>query len=278
MDGNDLEKLIKDTTHVDNSKLERMMSEKFTAESEREFLETFKESQLFMPVTYSANMFEGIENSKPGDIFEPSGQVSFDINYLTGKDGSKAVPLFTSNEMMEKAGVRSSANVLFMSDLADMMAQTDRYSAIAINPFCEHDIVMPMEMFLGLFHEPTEEEKNIAEMVEGMLKILKEHSIELEENTTLFFRHDENVMVENAVDGVFVPHLPFTVSSNPKCGEGLKYTNILLMPKSKKILPLGPEGEMDIVIAPGTEFKLQDTLDGTQNLWMCGAQPFYDEK
>ena len=123
-----------------------------------------------------------------------------------------------------------------------------------------------------------EEEKKLAEMVEGMLKILKEHSIELEENTTLFFRHDENVMVENAVDGIFVPHLPFTVSSNPKCGEGLKYTNILLMPKSKKILPLGPDAEMDIVIAPGTEFKLQDTLDGTQNLWMCGDQPFYDEK
>ena len=169
MDEKDLEELIKQTTQVDNSALEKLMSEKFTAESEREFLEIFKESQLFMPVTYSANMFEGIEDSKPGDIFEPQGQVSFDINYLTGKDGTKAVPLFTSNEMMEKAGVRSSANVLFMSDLADMMEQTDRYSAIAINPFCEHDIVMPMEMFLGLFREPTEEEKKLAEMLDNML-------------------------------------------------------------------------------------------------------------
>ena len=92
-----------------------------------------------------------------------------------------------------------------------------------------------------------------------------------------FFRHDENVMVENAVDGVFVPNVPFSVSSNPKYGEGMKYTNILMMPKSKKILPIGPDAELDIVIAPGTEFKLEDTLDGTQNLWMCGAQPFYDE-
>ena len=38
------------------------------------------------------------------------------------------------------------------------------------------------------------------------------YSIELEENTTLFFRHNENVMVENAVDGVFVPQIPFSVS------------------------------------------------------------------
>lgn len=276
MDKEDLEKLIKETTQVDNSALEELMSKELTAESEREFLKLLKESQLFMPVTYSANMFEGIENAKVGDVFEPQGQVGFDINYLTGSDGSKTVPLFTSDEMMEKAGVRSSVNVMFMSDLADMLKQTDRYSAIAINPFCEHDIVIPMNAFLSLFHEPTEEEKKLIKELNRMLEIIREHSIELEENTTLFFRHDENVMVENAVDGVFVPNVPFSVSSNPKYGEGMKYTNILMMPKSKKILPIGPDAELDIVIAPGTEFKLEDTLDGTQNLWMCGAQPFYD--
>ena len=277
MDKEELEKLIKETTNVDNSDLEELMSRELTAESEREFLKLFRDSQLFLPVTYSANMFEGIENSKPGDIFEPKGQVSFDINYLTGDDGSKAVPLFTSSEMMERAGMASSANIMFMSDLAEMMGQTDRYSAIAINPFTEHDIVMPMDVFLNLFHEPTPEEKEFFEVLEGMLKILKEHSVELEENATFFFRHDENVMVENAVDGVFVPHVPFSVSSNPEYGKNLKYTNILLMPKSKMILPTSPDEELDIIIAPGTEFRLEDTLDGTQNLWMCGAQPFYDD-
>ena len=277
MDKEELEKLIKETTNVDNSALEELMSRVLTAESEREFLKLFRDSQLFLPVTYSANMFEGIENSKPGDIFEPKGQVSFDINYLTGDDGSKAVPLFTSSEMMERAGMASSANIMFMSDLAEMMGQTDRYSAIAINPFTEHDIVMPMDVFLNLFHEPTPEEKEFFEVLEGMLKILKEHSVELEENATFFFRHDENIMVENAVDGVFVPHVPLSVSSNPEYGKNLKYTNILLMPKSKMILPTSPDEELDIIIAPGTEFRLEDTLDGTQNLWMCGAQPFYDD-
>jgi hypothetical protein len=57
----------------------------------------------------------------------------------------------------------------------------------------------------------------------------------------------------------------------------MKYTNILLMPESKKIFPIGPDQELDIIIAPGTEFKLEDVMDGTQNVWMCGAQPFYDE-
>lgn len=275
----DEEKLneLKEQYLPNNSRLEELMKQELTPEMEREFLELFKESQLFMPVTYSANMFEGIEDAKEGDIIEPEGQVGFDINYLTDKEGNRAVPLFTSDEAMESAGVRSSSIAIFMSDLAEMLKQTDRYSALAINPFTEHDINLPIGAFLSLFQEPTEEEKAFIKALNEILEALKEHSIELKENTTLFFRHDENVMVENAVDGVFVPKLPFNVSSDPEYGKDMKYTNILMMPKSKKILPTNPDNDLDIFIAPGTEFRLEDTLDGTQNLWMCGAQPFYDE-
>lgn len=277
MDKKDLENVIKETTHVDNSQLEELMSKELTVESQNEFLSLLKGSQLFMPVTWSENMFEDIENAKEGDIFEPEGRVGFDINYLTGKDGSKAVPLFTSSGIMEKAGVQSSANILFMSNLADMLKQTDRYSAVAVNPFTEMEIVIPMDVFLNLFYKPTEEEIKAIEALDKVLKIIKKHSIELDENSTFFLRSDENIMVDAAVDGVFIPQLPLYVSSNPHQGEDLKYTNILLMPKSKKFLPLGPEEELDIIIAPGTEFKLEDVLDETQNLWMCGNQPFFDD-
>lgn len=277
MDEDKLEEL-KGMAELDNSALEEIMSKELTIESQNEFLQLFKQSQLFMPVTYSANMFEGIENAKEGDIIEPAGQIGFDINFLTAGDGSKAVPLFTSDEMMESAGIRSSSIAIFMSDLADMLKQTDRYSAVAVNPFCEHDIVIPMDAFLNLFSEPIDEEREFIDDLEKLLSFIREHSVELEENSTLFFKHDENFMVENAVDGVFIPKVPFTVSSSPKYGEGMKYTNILLMPKSKKILPVPAENGLDVVIAPGTEFKLEDTLDGTQNLWMCGDQPFFDEK
>ena len=136
---------------------------------------------------------------------------------------------------------------------------------------------MPVESFLGLFEEPIPEWKEIMKHLTNLFDVLAEHSVELKENTTLFIRDDENFMVKNAVDGVFTPNIPFYVSSNPKYGEGLKYTNILLMPESKRIFPIGPDEELDIIIAPGTEFKLEDTLDGTQNLWMCGAQPFFDD-
>ena len=277
MDENELDKVIEETTDIDNSAMEEVMSRELTLESQNEFFELLKESQLVMPVSFSQNIFEGIEDAKPGDIIEPEGQVGFDINYLTDENGSKAVPLFTSNEMMEKGGMRSSSVVIFASDLAEMLDQTDRYSAVAINPFTENDILIPMDVFLNLFFEPTEEEIEFLETLTHVIEILKEHYVELEENTTLFLRDDENFMVEEAVDGVFVPEIPFSVSSNPEYGEGLKYTNILLMPKSKRILPIGPEKELDVIIAPGTEFKLQDVMDGTQNLWMCGDQPFYDE-
>ena len=268
---------LKKETEIDNSALEEIMKREITPESQREFFEIFKDSQLFMPVIYSENLFEGIENAKPGDVIEPSGRVGFDINCLTDSEGNMAVPLFTSSKIMESTGLRSSAIAIFMSDLADMLKQTDRYSVIAVNPFTEFDINMPVDAFLNLFEEPSDDKKEFLKQLIDLLDFMKENSVELEENTTLFIRSDENFMVENAVDGVFVPEVPFNVSSNPKYGEDLKYTNILLMPKSKRILPTGPDNDLDIIIAPGTEFHLQDTMDKTQNLWMCGDQPFYDK-
>lgn len=269
---------MKKEAMIDNSKLEEIMKKEITPESQREFLLLLKDSQLFMPVTFSENMFEGIENSKEGDIIEPKGQVGFDINFLKGNDGTRAVPLFTSSDVMESTGVKSSAVAIFMSDLAGMLKQTDKYSAIVVNPFTEFEISMPIEAFLGFCVKMSDEEKEFFEGLTEFLKIIKENSIELEENTTLFLRDDENFMIENAVDGIFRPELPFRVSGNPKYGEDLKYTNLLMMPKSKKIFPIGSDDELNVIIAPGTEFKHEDTLDGTTNLWMCGKQPFYDDE
>ena len=58
--------------------------------------------------------------------------------------------------MMEAADFRSSTYVLYMGDLADMLKQTDRYSLIAINPFTDYNINLPMETFLSLFNDENE--------------------------------------------------------------------------------------------------------------------------
>ncbi len=277
MDDKHFEELKKDAK-IDNSKLEEIIKRDITPEMEAEFFEIFKESRLFMPVSFSAEMFEGIENAKPGDVLKTPKQSGFDINCLTNSDGEKAVPLFTSDEVMGDAGVRSSVFVIYMRDLAEMLGQSDSYSTVVVNPFTPFELNIPIEAFLNLFREIPEDEKEFVESISELLKALKEHSVELEENSTLFIRLDENLMVDNAEEGVFIPPIPFYASSNPKYREDLKYTHVLLMPKSKRILPIAHcENGLDIVIAPGTEFYLQDRLDEFTSLWMCENQPFYDE-
>ncbi|WP_407411086.1 SseB family protein [Methanobrevibacter sp.] len=277
MDDKHLQDLKKEAI-IDNSQLEEIIKKDITPEMQKEFFEVFKDSQLFMPVSFSADMFKGLESAKPGDVLETPKQTGFDINYLKNSDGEKAVPLFTSDKVMQEAGVKSSVFVLYMSDLAEMLKQSDEYSTVVVNPFTPSELNIPIEGFLNLFREVSDEEKEFLDSINELLHALKEHSVELEENSTLFIRLDENLMVDNAVDGVFTPPIPFYASSNPKYREDLKYTHILLMPKSKKILPIGPvENGMDIVIAPGTEFNLEDRLDEFTSLWMCGEQPFYGD-
>ena len=277
MDDKHLQDLKKEAI-IDNSQLEEIIKKDITPEMQKEFFDVFKDSQLFMPVSFSADMFKGLESAKPGDVLETPKQTGFDINYLKNSDGEKAVPLFTSDKVMQEAGVKSSVFVLYMSDLAEMLKQSDEYSTVVVNPFTPSELNIPIEGFLNLFREVSDEEKEFLDSINELLHALKEHSVELEENSTLFIRLDENLMVDNAVDGVFTPPIPFYASSNPKYREDLKYTHILLMPKSKKILPIGPvENGMDIVIAPGTEFNLEDRLDEFTSLWMCGEQPFYGD-
>lgn len=55
--------------------------------------------------------------------------------------------------MMEAANFRSSTYVLYMSDLADLLKQTDKYSLIAINPFTEYNMNILIETFLNLFNQ-----------------------------------------------------------------------------------------------------------------------------
>ncbi|MBE6509395.1 MAG: SseB family protein [Methanobrevibacter sp.] len=262
---------------LDNSELEELMKMDVNNADERNrFLEKFKESQLIMPVEYSLNMIEGAENAKVGDVFEPEGEAGFNIIYLTDDEGRNAVPLFTSNEMMEHAGVESSAYVLFMSDLADLMEQAgDKYSTIAINPFTDSNINMGMGTFLNLFSNTSDRLNQLNEM----LTIIKENSIELKDNMAFMLRSDENFMKDGAVDGIYQSPIPMNLNSDPHYNENLKFTNILLFKKSHKLFYLGEtvNDEFDTIVAPGTKFEFVRDLDEFTSVWECGEQPFYDE-
>lgn len=261
------------TTAVDNSRLEELIRQEITPQMQSEVFELIREARMYLPVDFGPDAFAGIENSKPGDVVD--GPEGFNILYLTDDKGNKAVPLFTSDEVIQKAGVRTSMMVMYMSDLAGMLKQTDKYSVIAINPFTDHDINMPVSAFLALFEQGDE----MAETLKGILKLLKEKSVELEEDYAFYLRSDMDFMKENAVDGVFVPGVPFNMSSRRDFHEGMKYLNIILMPKTKRILFIGgavDEDAFDTIVAPGSEFEFVEDLDEFTRVWKCGAQPFYD--
>ena len=261
---------------MDNSRLEEIMKQDLTVEMQNELLEVLKESQLIMPVIYSENMFEGIENAKKGDVFEIREQSGFNINYLTDQDGNRILPLFTSDEMMEAAGLRSSAYVLFMSDLANLLKQTDNYKEISINPLTEFNLSLPVEAFLQLF----EEVPDMFETLNGIIKILREHSKELKENYMFYLRSEDDFMKEEAIDGVFTPNIPFNISSREDFHKDMKYLNVIILPKTTKILFIGnvvDEDAYDTIIAPGSEFKWIEDRDEFTRIWECGEQPFYDE-
>lgn len=142
-----------DENSIDNSRLEKLMMKEITPQMQRKVLEILKESQLFMPVDFGPSAFEGLENAKPGDVVE--GPKGFSILYLTDNNGNRAVPLFTSDEMLERAGAPKSVMAIYMSDLADMLKQTDKYSVIAINPFTENGLNMPVGALLSQFRDET---------------------------------------------------------------------------------------------------------------------------
>lgn len=264
----------------DNSKLEEILKKEITPEMQSELFDTLRQSQLYLPVKFSANMFEGIENVKEGDVFETTGKEGFDINYLSDNEGNRLVPLFTSSEVMTKTGLESSAMVMFVEDLADMLKESDRYSAIVINPLTDEEIILPWGPFISLFAQPDEEEKTFMDSLNTILDILKENYVELEEDYAFFVREEEPFMKEEAVDGVFVPNIPFNISSRKEFKNEWKYLNILLLPKTTKIVFIGNEADedaWDTIIAPGSEFEHVKQLDEFTTVWKCRAQPFYDD-
>ena len=245
---------------MDNSELEDLMKmdvETASRQDQDRFFEKLKESQLLMPVEY------------------PENSDTFNIIYLTDAEGKNAVPLFTSYEMMGKAGVESSAYPIYMSDLADLMDQADeKYSLISINPFTDTNINMGLPAFVDLFDEDDE----MSDVFSEMLQIILENSVELEEDTAIMIHSEDNFMKNLAVAGIYQDPMPMKLNSNPYYNEDLKYTNILLFEKSKKLLLLGEviNDEFDTVVAPATEFEFVQDLDEFTSVWRCGAQEFYD--
>lgn len=175
----------------DNTKLEKLMED---PQKQEEFIELLRKSQLFLPVIFSENMFEGIEDAKPGDVFETQEPTGYDINYLTDNNGNRAIPLFTSSEKMKEGGLRSSAMVMYVPDIANMLKRSrNNYKYVTINPMSEIGADIPIVGFIKRFgtkeEEPIDVDVNNPESV-GYMVYKAAY-----ENTGLFV-HDINLPKE----------------------------------------------------------------------------------
>ena len=258
---------LKKENEVDNSRLEELIKQDITPQMQIEVFDVLKESRLFLPVDFGPDAFKGIENTKPGDKIEgPSG---FNIQFLTDHNGNKAVPLFTSEEMMEKAGVRTSVMVIYMSDLADMLRQTDKYSVIAINPFTEFDLNMPIQAFLSQFN--GDDELQITDIKNDKLReLLQQKNLSDDELKEFSEELLSSIMITGCVDAddgtSFVliwddenkPHLPlFTdIDEFKKIFENYKED---VYPQAYQFTDLLKVANEDLVINPASESLVLDS-------------------
>lgn len=272
---------LKEQGNVDNSRLEELIKDMDKGlvgpEKLEDFLELLKRSHLFLPVVFGPEAQEEFKDGRPGEVSVTKQPIGFNINYIEFSDGERAIPLFTSDELLKITGIESSIIAIYMEDLANLLKQTDKYSLVSINPFTDLLVEMPMESFLALFDEISAEQK---EALEEVIRLLETKSVVIPEEIQVIYRDDENLMKKRAVDGIFTPTIPFRASSSPDFQKDLKYMNIILVPKDKKILYFGDilgKAMFDTIIAPETEFELIDEIDEFTTVWKIGKQPFYDD-
>lgn len=258
MDKTNLEEMKKETAD-DNSCLEELIKQDITPEMEKEVFELLKKSQLFMPIDLGPDAFKDIENAKEGDTID--GPDGFSIQFLTDHNGNKAVPLFTSEKMLKKADALTSVMAIYMSDLADLLKQTDEYSVIAINPFTEFDLNMPIGAFLAQFNEKPKITDIRNDKLREFLKPKELSDEELEEfGETLL----SSIMITGCVDAdkgtSFVliwnddnnPHLPLFTDID-EFNKIFKDYKEDVYPQAYHFTDLAKVAKEDLVINPASE-------------------------
>lgn len=128
-------------TIKDNSRLEELIKKSSDFQMTGEILEILENSRLFLPIVFR----------KYRDVSDFSGHFGFDIVDIPDGEGNKTVPLFTSLEIAESNPLKCRTISLMMSDLAEILKQSDEYGAVSINPFTENFYNLSLDEFLDIF-------------------------------------------------------------------------------------------------------------------------------
>lgn len=266
MEANDqqLEEMINN-----NKKLEKIVKKNpkdVTEEDDKNFVKLFKESQVIMPVEFNP------ENRKESmRLNEPP---SFKPRFISkkGNDNESIIPLFTNPNEMADLKEKVSTVIIYTEDLFNMLKNAEDISGIVINPFNEPYMEFPFTTFLEMFLKKEE-------IAEAGIDVFNK-AIPLEENTVIFYREKEPTMKQMAENGIYCSELALAANIDGNDNMEYPYLNILLLPKSTKIIyskELGEETKRDIFLAPRTEFEFIDQEDEYTFKWVCTKQHFYND-
>jgi len=246
---------------IDNTKLEGLIEfgETNNLKNEEEFLKLLKTSQLFVPVDLTKDIFTGLD-------FE-GNEIGFDIKCLTADNGLRAVPLFTNRDILTEKKLETPTLALDMVNVAGIVLEGE-YDVIVINPFTEMSTDISRDAFIGMFHSDYEDMT--------ILDIIRDSSSKIDSEMRFYLRSDDDFMMDEAVDGIYVADEPLNVSSIDRTDS--RYVNILEMPKSSKVLYIGEweEANFDMIIAPESIFEHVRDISEDVHLWKCVGQPFFD--
>lgn len=128
-------------TIKDNSRLEELIKKSSDFQMTGEILEILENSRLFLPIVFR----------KYRDVSDFSGHFGFDIVDIPDGEGNKTVPLFTSSEIAESNPLKCRTISLMMSDLAEILKQSDEYDSVSINPLTENFYNLSLDEFLDIF-------------------------------------------------------------------------------------------------------------------------------
>lgn len=104
------------------------------------------EAPLYIPVKIDLEAMFGETNLaelKKGDIFQPKQNAKMKLCLLKREDGHEIIPMFTSNEEVEKGG-GSSVICVYPQDYLPLLLRIDK--PVIINPFSERAFCLPQEM------------------------------------------------------------------------------------------------------------------------------------
>ncbi len=125
----------------DNSRLEELIKKSSDLDVKYEISDILGNSRLFLPVVFRKNR----------DVADFSGQFGFDMVDIPDGEGNKSVPLFTSSEIAESNPLKFPVISVMMSDLAEILKQSDEYDSVSINPFTENFYNLSLDEFLDIF-------------------------------------------------------------------------------------------------------------------------------